>query len=202
MGIVYGRFGVEHAADGRLLHHSPGARPVPMCTTGLWRSSVLPPEAPHPDPERGFLSARRRAVYGDQGVTSEKRQTPQRLILAGWRKEHPPHREECGPRPSRSALWQVGRRRSSAKPSPTRRRFHIRTYGKRLPSRAPHSINSSARARSSGGSVSPRARAVRRLTIKSNRTGRSTGSSAETAPSIIRRAIAPARRNMSCKSGP
>ena len=64
-------------------------------------------------------------------------------------------------------------------------------------SRRSHSITSSARASSIGGTVRPRALAVMRLRTKSNLVGCSTGMSAGFAPRSILSTKSPARRNRS-----
>src|SRR5262249_55714117 len=67
---------------------------------------------------------------------------------------------------------------------------------------APHSITSSARASSDGGTVRPSAFAVLRLIVSSNFVGCSTGSSAGLAPCKIRCTYQAPRLNMSGRIAP
>src|SRR5262249_19657084 len=66
----------------------------------------------------------------------------------------------------------------------------------------PHSITSSARASSVGGTVRPSTLAVTRLTTRSNLVGCSTGMSAGFAPRRILSTYSAARRKRSGKFGP
>src|SRR5262249_28160346 len=67
---------------------------------------------------------------------------------------------------------------------------------------APHSITSSPRASSCGGTSRPSALAVVRLITRSNLVGCSTGMSAGSVPRKILSTISPQRRNKSAKLGP